>query len=98
MNTQDTFAIALEKDPVCGMKVDPSRAKATHEHSGKTYYFCCAGCKEKFSATPAKYLTPKTLVGIDSMSGHPVQIALAESHSSSQPATKIAAIPAAVRK
>ena len=88
----------MEKDPVCGMTVDPSRAKATHEHAGKTYYFCCAGCKEKFSADPAKYLMPKTLVGIAPMSARPVQIAPAAAHGASQPVVKIAAIPAAARK
>ena len=72
MNTQ---TVPLEKDPVCGMSVDPARAKATHEHNGKTYYFCCPGCKEKFKADPAKYLAPKTLVGIAPMSAKPVQIA-----------------------
>ena len=30
----------LEKDPVCGMNVDPSAAAATVSHIGKTYYFC----------------------------------------------------------
>ena len=72
MNTQ---AAPVEKDPVCGMTVDPARAKATHEHAGKTYYFCCPGCKEKFKADPAKYLTAKPLVGIAPLSAHPVQIA-----------------------
>jgi Cu+-exporting ATPase len=75
MDTPNTALGAVEKDPVCGMTVDPSRAKATHEHSGKTYYFCCVGCKEKFSADPAKYLMPKTLVGISPMSARPIQIA-----------------------
>ena len=42
----------MEKDPVCGMTVDPARAKATHEHAGKMYYFCCAGCKENSAPTP----------------------------------------------
>ena len=60
---------------------------------GKTYYFCCAGCKEKFSADPAKYLTPKTLVGIAPMSAHPVQIAPAAAHGASQPVVKIARDP-----
>lgn len=67
-------ASSVEKDPVCGMTVDPARAKATHEHAGKTYYFCCQGCQQKFSADPAKYLTPKTLAGIAPMSSHPVRI------------------------
>jgi P-type Cu+ transporter len=43
-------------DPVCGMTVDPARAKATAEHNGKTYYFCCAGCAKKFEADPEAIL------------------------------------------
>ena len=72
MNTQ---ASSIEKDPVCGMTVDPARAKATHEHAGKTYYFCCRGCQEKFSAEPAKYLIPKALVGIAPATSNPLQVA-----------------------
>src|ERR1700674_4299525 len=95
---KDTPAGAMEKDPVCGMTVDPSRAKATHEHSGKMYYFCSAGCKEKFSTDPARYLMPRTLFGIAPMSAHPVQIAPAASQGASQPAVKIAAIPGSAGK
>jgi P-type Cu+ transporter len=98
MNTQNTPAGAMEKDPVCGMTVDPSRAKATYVHAGKTYYFCCAGCKEKFSANPATYLTPKTLGGIAPMSAHPVQIAPAPVHAASPPVGKNSAIPAGAKK
>src|ERR1035438_4752318 len=64
------------------MTVDPARAKATHEHAGKTYYFCCPGCKEKFKNDPAKYLAAKTLVGISPMSSRPVQIAPAPASAS----------------
>ncbi|MGQ3674433.1 heavy metal translocating P-type ATPase [Xanthobacter sp. TB0139] len=46
-----------EKDPVCGMFVDPSTAKFTATHEGKTFYFCCEGCKTKFEATPEAYLS-----------------------------------------
>ncbi|HUJ33172.1 MAG TPA: heavy metal translocating P-type ATPase [Candidatus Acidoferrum sp.] len=46
----------MERDPVCGMTVDPARAKATADHAGKTYYFCCAGCATKFRADPERYL------------------------------------------
>ena len=49
---------ALERDPVCGMNVNPATAKHTHEHAGKTYYFCCAGCANKFKANPQGYLNP----------------------------------------
>jgi Cu+-exporting ATPase len=48
---------ALERDPVCGMTVNPANAKHVYEHVGESYYFCCAGCVEKFKADPAKYLT-----------------------------------------
>ncbi len=43
---------ALAKDPVCGMSVDPATAKASAEYEGRTYYFCCAGCRTKFLAEP----------------------------------------------
>ena len=50
----------LERDPVCGMNVNPATAKHVYAHGGKNYYFCCAGCAEKFKADPAKYLTDST--------------------------------------
>jgi Cu+-exporting ATPase len=49
----------LVEDPVCHMKVDPARARSKAEHQGKTYFFCCAGCAQKFQAEPERYLTPK---------------------------------------
>lgn len=48
-----------EKDPVCGMDVDPATAKHRVLHDRKTYYFCCAGCKTKFEADPERYLHPE---------------------------------------
>ena len=45
----------MERDPVCGMSVNPEKAKATAEHAGKTFYFCSPGCAAKFKAEPAKY-------------------------------------------
>ncbi len=43
-------------DPVCGMTVDPHRTKHRAEYGGRTYYFCSEGCRNKFSATPERYL------------------------------------------
>jgi P-type Cu+ transporter len=48
---------ALERDLVCGMSVNPGTAKHVFEHAGKSYYFCCASCMEKFKADPQKYLS-----------------------------------------
>jgi Cu+-exporting ATPase len=57
-------AAQLEKDPVCGMSVDPGKARYVHEHAGKKYYFCCGHCVEKFKSTPEKYLSPPAATGL----------------------------------
>jgi P-type Cu+ transporter len=46
------------RDPVCGMTVDPHKTPHRQQHAGRTYYFCSAGCRDKFAADPAKYLAP----------------------------------------
>jgi Cu+-exporting ATPase len=46
-------------DPVCGMRVDPSKAAASINHRGVTVYFCGQGCAAKFRASPEKYLQAK---------------------------------------
>jgi Cu+-exporting ATPase len=48
----------IDRDPVCGMNVDPAKAAASVEHDRKLYHFCCKGCAEKFKADPQKYLSP----------------------------------------
>ena len=47
------------KDPVCGMDVDPSKSEHHAQHDGQDYHFCSTGCKTKFVADPAHYLTGK---------------------------------------
>ncbi|MEJ7862550.1 MAG: heavy metal translocating P-type ATPase [Pyrinomonadaceae bacterium] len=37
-------------DPICGMTVNPATAAGSFNHAGKTYYFCSAGCLQKFIA------------------------------------------------
>jgi Cu+-exporting ATPase len=46
----------MERDVVCGMQVDPSKAAARSEYNGKTFFFCCRGCQTKFDASPERYL------------------------------------------
>jgi RND family efflux transporter MFP subunit len=46
------------KDPVCGMDVDETKARAegkTSQHGGVSYFFCSETCKKEFDANPAKY-------------------------------------------
>ena len=51
-----------ERDPVCGMTVQPATAAGSHTHEQKTYYFCCQGCLAKFRADPARYLSSVSAV------------------------------------
>src|SRR5215472_15569822 len=51
-------ADAKVRDPVCGMSVDPHTTSHRQSHQGRTYYFCSAGCRAKFSADPHKYVGP----------------------------------------
>jgi P-type Cu+ transporter len=52
-------ATARLKDPVCGMAVDPHATPHRVTHSGHTFYFCSAGCRQKFEAGPSRYLSPE---------------------------------------
>ncbi len=47
------------RDPVCGMYVDPAKARGRAGYKDKTYYFCSPRCVERFNAEPEKYLAPK---------------------------------------
>jgi membrane fusion protein, copper/silver efflux system len=51
------------KDPVCGLEVDQTQAKAgglTSEYQGKTYYFCRYSCNKAFDKDPEGYLKKET--------------------------------------
>jgi xanthine dehydrogenase accessory factor len=43
-------------DPICGMTVATRGAQHTARHDGQDYFFCCAGCRERFVAAPERYL------------------------------------------
>jgi YHS domain-containing protein len=44
-----------EKDVVCGMQVDSSKAAAESQYKGRTYHFCSESCKVKFEENPSRY-------------------------------------------
>lgn len=54
--------MATQIDPVCGMKVDDQKAAGQSTYEGKNFYFCCAGCKDKFDANPKQYTAQKAAV------------------------------------
>lgn len=44
-----------EKDPVCGMMVDPKNAQFHSVYDHKHFYFCSEHCKKQFDEKPADY-------------------------------------------
>lgn len=40
--------VPVVKDPICGMRVSPKTAAFARQKGGQTYYFCGAGCLNKF--------------------------------------------------
>ncbi|MDH3342305.1 MAG: heavy metal translocating P-type ATPase [Gammaproteobacteria bacterium] len=46
-------------DPVCGMSVSKN-SEHHYVHRKVDYYFCCAGCLDKFADNPDEYLKPVT--------------------------------------
>jgi P-type Cu+ transporter len=55
-----------EKDPVCSMTVDTSKAAAKQEFRGTTYYFCSRGCAARFAKEPEEYLAAPGSSGMES--------------------------------
>lgn len=42
-------------DPVCGMTVSTAAAEHVVEVAGRSYYFCCGGCRERYLIEPERY-------------------------------------------
>ena len=53
---QTRLETAELKDPVCGMTVS-SASEHHFRFDSVDYYFCCDGCRRKFSADPEAYLS-----------------------------------------
>lgn len=44
------------QDAVCGMRFEASRAATSVEIDGRTYHFCCDGCRKEFEADPRRFI------------------------------------------
>jgi len=88
----------LDKDPVCGMNVDPSTAAASVGYEGKLYHFCSRGCAEKFRGDPEKYLSPNYKPGgmgaMVQLGAKPVQISSSGSVAEKPPTITLASADA----
>lgn len=45
-----------QKDPVCGMSIDPSESSYKTEYQQKKYSFCCKDCLDTFKKNPNQYV------------------------------------------
>jgi xanthine dehydrogenase accessory factor len=43
-------------DVVCGMTTELGNWESKSEYKGKTYYFCCDGCKGAFDKSPEYHI------------------------------------------
>jgi P-type Cu+ transporter len=57
LETAPASSVALVKDVVCGMEIDPRSASGTLDYRGQTYYFCHPSCQARFKAEPESFLT-----------------------------------------
>ena len=51
-----TKEMDVQRDPVCGMKVDKDKCQLVSTHKGKEYRFCSVDCQRAFDIKPEKYL------------------------------------------
>ncbi len=54
----DEESLVYSVDPVCGKKVDESKAAAKTGYAGQMYYFCSVDCRMKFEENPAAFIGP----------------------------------------
>ena len=54
MGESQADSVSTERDPVCGMFVDPKTAPKS-EWEGKTFYFCSLEDKATFDKDPGSY-------------------------------------------
>lgn len=47
----------MPKDPVCGMDVEPEKARGQSLFNGEAVYFCSARCKKTFDARPDAFVS-----------------------------------------
>ncbi|MBW8890550.1 MAG: cadmium-translocating P-type ATPase, partial [Fibrobacteres bacterium] len=56
-----------EKDPVCGMTVQPGKVAAQAEYGGKTWHFCSRHCHDKFTVAPEKFIPRQPVLDLPLM-------------------------------
>ena len=55
MNKKQTRS-ELNRDPVCGRRLNRNKAHIVIEYKGQEYLLCCPLCQSEFEKDPDKYL------------------------------------------
>jgi YHS domain-containing protein len=63
----------MERDPVCGVFIDPARAQRLNYH-GKAYYFCSHTCKSEFEDRPDEYAARPPATILQGVIDDPIRI------------------------
>jgi P-type Cu+ transporter len=87
---------AMERDPVCGMAVDPALAASRADHAGTTYCFCSQSCAARFQAAPDRYLGARAAIEPHARDGGAMHIEDPPAPEIARPAPKPLAPKAAV--
>jgi Cu+-exporting ATPase len=51
-------------DPVCGMAVEPGRARGAVEFGEKRLFFCSEACQRRFESSPEEYAETREAIRI----------------------------------
>ena len=46
----------VDRDPVCGKRINRNKAHITIEYKGQDYFLCCPLCQAEFEKRPGKYV------------------------------------------
>ena len=46
----------MDRDPVCGKKINSNKAYAKIKYNKHLYYVCCPLCQSEFEKDPAKFI------------------------------------------
>ncbi len=67
-------------DPVCAMKVAVKSDTPRFDYNGKTYYFCCGGCMERFASDPEACLERQASLAAGIAAGRHSRMAQPRAH------------------
>lgn len=54
-----------QRDPVCGMDIEPQNAFAKRDHMGQIFYFCSQSCVDQFDKKPHHYVMTSATTGFN---------------------------------